>query len=240
MASRTNKPKAGSPRGQSAPRGKRTVGSKAGSSREAKSEGAKSASTKPASKTATKLTLIGGAKGSEQAAKPARAKRINPTAQASQPAPTRPRLVSVSSGIQNTSPSRTSAPPRSAAPAVSQAGPAAGWSPGERGARPDSGRAGDVFGYAAARGAPPASLTLLELNTRVLDLLRQQSQVSFSAMQAVFTATSVAGALRAQADGISRVLDLQKAQWLEMTSAFGRTVEDAARPVRTASLWRVP
>jgi hypothetical protein len=123
---------------------------------------------------------------------------------------------------------------------VSQAGPAAGWSPGERGARPHSGRAGDVFGYAAARGAPPASLTLLELNTRVLDLLRQQSQVSFSAMQAVFTATSVAGALRAQADGISRVLDLQKAQWLEMTSAFGRTVEDAARPVRTASLWRVP
>jgi len=190
------------------------------------------------------LTVVKRAKSSEPAVHAVAAKRVEPAPEVkpadSTPtrAPSRPRLVSVSSGIKKSSSAPVSAPP-SLALAPRPDTRQAGSSRGERDTPHAPQQGGDVFGYATPRGAVPASLSLLEFNTRVLDLLRQQSQVSFSAMQAVLTARSVGDALRAQADGVSRVLDLQKAQWLEMTTAFGRAVEGAAQPVRAASLWRV-
>jgi hypothetical protein len=242
LASRTKKAKGSSSRGQPTPRGKRATGSKAaaGSLRD-KAKAAEPRREKAAPERSATLTVVKRAKSSERTAHAAAAKRVEPATEvksadsAPTRAPSRPRLVSVSSGIQNSSSAPAPAPPSLAiaTPDTRQAGS----SPGERDTAPH--QAGDVFGYATQRGAVPASLSLLELNTRVLDLLTQQSQVSFSAMQAVLTAKSVADALRAQADGVSRVLDLQKAQWLEMTTAFGRAVEGAAQPVRAASLWRV-
>jgi hypothetical protein len=70
--------------------------------------------------------------------------------------------------------------------------------------------------------------------------MRQQSEVSLSALGAVLTARSAADAMRAQTDGLSRTLDLQSTQWNEIARTFRRVVEDAAEPVRAATLWQAP
>jgi hypothetical protein len=93
------------------------------------------------------------------------------------------------------------------------------------------------LGHAAARSAAIATLGLLDLNTRVLDLMRQQSEVSLSAIGAVLTARSVSDAMQAQRDGLSRTLELHSTQWNEIAKTFRRVVDEAAEPVRAASLW---
>jgi hypothetical protein len=130
------------------------------------------------------------------------------------PEPSRPRLVSLP-GAQTTS--------------------ASSASPGSAPEWPGLGGAEGVFGHAAARSAAIAALGLLDLNTRVLDLMRQQSEVSLSAIGAVLTARSISDAMQAQTDGISRTLDLHSTQWNEIARTFRRVVEDAAEPVRAAS-----
>jgi hypothetical protein len=153
--------------------------------------------------------------------------------------PTRPRLVSSSPETPAPSPSASREPAQlTPPPPAPKAFPTA--RPGEREKWSAPGGAEGIFGHAAARSAAIATLGLLDLNTRVLDLMRQQSEVSLSALGAVLTARSAADAMRAQTDGLSRTLDLQSTQWNEIARTFRRVVEDAAEPVRAATLWRAP
>jgi len=152
------------------------------------------------------------------------------------PKPSRPRLVAVPDP-QTASPS--SASPRPAAPPPPRPQMQAPSTSRPAGAHdlPGLGGAEGVLQHAAARSAAIATLGLLDLNTRVLDLMRQQSEVSLSAIGAVLSARSVGDAMQAQTDGLARTLDLHSTQWNEIAKSFRRVVEEAAEPVRAASLW---
>lgn len=94
-------------------------------------------------------------------------------------------------------------------------------------------QASENVGQVVTESASSATRGLVELNGKMFDLWRAQSDAAFRVWRSVMTAGSLAEAVRAQTSGMREVYELTISQWKELAETTGRLVGDTAKSVKT-------
>jgi hypothetical protein len=92
---------------------------------------------------------------------------------------------------------------------------------------------GDTMRNAVSESAAAASRGLVELNGQLLDLMRAQSDATFSVWRSALAAGSVSEAIRLQTSGVRQVYETSAGHWKAMAETAGRTAEAAMRPLQS-------
>jgi hypothetical protein len=92
----------------------------------------------------------------------------------------------------------------------------------------------DTLRNAMALSATAATRGLVELNGKMLDLMRAQSQANFATWRSTLTAGSLSEAIKAQTAGIREAYETTATQWKEVADATARLMGDAAKPLQSA------
>jgi hypothetical protein len=195
----------------------------------------------------SKTTGSRGAPKARSRRAPKKAKRDPRTT----PAPTAP--ASVSEGALNAvagAAEAATAEPRSAAEAASPtprptksasraAKPAAKQSAVPFSAAIETGterarRTGETLRHAAAQSVTVATKGVAEINGKVLDLMRAQSEAALTIWGATLTAGSFAEAITTQSRSVRQACEATAAHWREIAETTTRLIGDAAKPLHSA------
>lgn len=104
-------------------------------------------------------------------------------------------------------------------------------------ARDAIGRARDTresLQQAVAHSATAAAQGMLEVNGKVLDLLRAQSDAAFELWRSTLTARSLSEAVRVQTSGIRQAYEATTSHAKDVAEAATRAIGDAVKPLHSA------
>jgi hypothetical protein len=85
---------------------------------------------------------------------------------------------------------------------------------------------------AAAASANAVAHGFIEINNKVLDLLRAQSDATFALWRSTVEAGSLSDAIRVQSSGVRQAYETTASQWRDIAETTGRVVEEAVKPIR--------
>lgn len=91
--------------------------------------------------------------------------------------------------------------------------------------------AGETTSRAMTDTGSSASRGWIELNGKMLDVLRAQSDAAFAVWRETVTARSFPDAVRAQTTGLQHLYETSTVQWREVAEAAARLMGDAAKPM---------
>jgi hypothetical protein len=75
---------------------------------------------------------------------------------------------------------------------------------------------------------------LIEINGKVLDLVRAQSDATIDLWRSTLAANSFSEAVQAQTSGLRRAYEASATQWREIAETTGRVMSEAAKPFQSA------
>lgn len=93
---------------------------------------------------------------------------------------------------------------------------------------------GDTLRQAVSDSTTATSRGIVELNGKVLDLIRAQGDATIDLWRSAVTAGSVSEALRAQTSGLRQAYETSAAQWKDIAETATRVAAEAARPLQSA------
>ncbi|HEX8666137.1 MAG TPA: phasin family protein [Beijerinckiaceae bacterium] len=93
---------------------------------------------------------------------------------------------------------------------------------------------GDGFREAATASTAASARGFLELNGKVIDLVRAQNDAALDLWRSTLTAGSLSEAIRAQTHGLREAYETTAAGWKDLAETAGRLMGEAAKPLRSA------
>jgi hypothetical protein len=93
----------------------------------------------------------------------------------------------------------------------------------------------EAFRQAVADTATATSRGAIEVNSKVLDAFRAQSDAALDLWRSTLAAGTVADAIRAQTSGTRQVYETTASQWKDIAETTGRWVSAAVKPMQ--SVW---
>ena len=91
---------------------------------------------------------------------------------------------------------------------------------------------GETVRLAMTETAAATARGFVELNGKVLELLRAQSDAAFALWRATLMAGSLSEAVRAQTSGLHHLYETSAQQWKEVAETAARLMDEAARPIQ--------
>lgn len=93
---------------------------------------------------------------------------------------------------------------------------------------------GDTLRQAVSDSTTATTRGIVELNGKVLDLIRAQGDATIDLWRSAVTAGSLSEALRAQTSGLRQAYETTAAQWKDIAETATRIAADAAKPLQSA------
>lgn len=93
---------------------------------------------------------------------------------------------------------------------------------------------GETVRLAVTETAAATARGFVELNGKVLELLRAQSDAAFALWRATLMAGSPSEAVRAQTSGLHHLYETSAQQWKEVAETAARLMGEAAKPIESA------
>jgi hypothetical protein len=93
---------------------------------------------------------------------------------------------------------------------------------------------GETMHRAAAQSAAAATEGLVEINGKVLELMRAQGDAALAIWRSTLTAGSLSEAITTQSRGVRQAYEAAARQWREIAEATTRLIGDAAKPLHSA------
>jgi hypothetical protein len=93
--------------------------------------------------------------------------------------------------------------------------------------------AGETLRQAVAASATATTRGMVELNGKVLDLMRSQTDAAFALWRTTLTAGSLSEAVRVQSAGVRQAYETGAEHWKDIAETTGRLMAEAARPLQT-------
>jgi hypothetical protein len=93
---------------------------------------------------------------------------------------------------------------------------------------------GDSFREAATASTAATTRGFLELNGKVIDLVRAQNDAALDLWRSTLAAGSLSEAIRVQTHGFKEAYEATAAGWKDIAETAGRLMGEAAKPLRSA------
>ena len=93
---------------------------------------------------------------------------------------------------------------------------------------------GDSFREATSASTAATTRGLLELNGKVIDLVRAQNDAALDLWRSTLAAGSLSEAIRVQTHGLKEAYEATAAGWKDIAETAGRLMGEAAKPLRSA------
>jgi hypothetical protein len=93
---------------------------------------------------------------------------------------------------------------------------------------------GDSFREAASASTAATTRGFLELNGKVIDLVRAQNDAALDLWRSTLAAGSLSEAIRVQTHGFKEAYEATAAGWKDIAETAGRLMGEAAKPLRSA------
>lgn len=93
---------------------------------------------------------------------------------------------------------------------------------------------GDSVRQAVSDSTSATTRGIVELNGKVIDLLRAQGDATIELWRSAVTAGSLSEAVRAQSTGLRQAYEATAVQWKDIAETATRVAVEAAKPMRTA------
>jgi hypothetical protein len=91
---------------------------------------------------------------------------------------------------------------------------------------------------AATESATVTTRGVIEVNEKLIDAMRAQSDAAFELWRSALSATSVSEAIRIQTTGARQVYETAASQWKDIAETTGRVLSASVKPIQSA--WTVP
>lgn len=92
---------------------------------------------------------------------------------------------------------------------------------------------GETLRQAMTESAAATTRGAIEINTKVLDLVRAQSEATLALWRSAFTAGSLSEAIEQQSSAARQAYETAALHWKDLADATGRWLGDVAKPLRT-------
>lgn len=99
-------------------------------------------------------------------------------------------------------------------------------------------KTGDALRQAMTDSFSATTRGLIEINGKVVEMVRASSEANLDLWRATFTAGSLPEAVRAQADGLRRACERTAEHWQDLAQTTTRIVGEAWQPLQTAWIIR--
>ena len=93
---------------------------------------------------------------------------------------------------------------------------------------------GESLRQAVTDSTTATTRAFVELNGKVIDLVRAQSDATLDLWRSTLSAGTFSEAIRVQTHGLREVYETTSAQWKDIAETAGRLAAEAAKPLRTA------
>ena len=93
---------------------------------------------------------------------------------------------------------------------------------------------GESLRQAVTDSTTATTRAFVELNGKVIDLVRAQSDATLDLWRSTLSAGTFSEAVRVQTHGLREVYETTSAQWKDIAETAGRLAAEAAKPLRTA------
>ena len=93
---------------------------------------------------------------------------------------------------------------------------------------------GESLRQAVTDSTTATTRAFVELNRKVIDLVRAQSDATLDLWRSTLSAGTFSEAIRVQTHGLREVYETTSAQWKDIAETAGRLAAEAAKPLRTA------
>src|SRR5215212_4594364 len=93
---------------------------------------------------------------------------------------------------------------------------------------------GESLRQAVTDSTTATTRAFIELNGKVIDLVRAQSDATLDLWRSTLSAGTFSEAIRVQTHGLREVYETTSAQWKDIAETAGRLAAEAAKPLRTA------
>src|SRR5215208_3119649 len=93
---------------------------------------------------------------------------------------------------------------------------------------------GESLRRAVTDSTTATTRAFVELNGKVIDLVRAQSDATLDLWRSTLSAGTFSEAIRVQTHGLREVYETTSAQWKDIAETAGRLAAEAAKPLRTA------
>ena len=93
---------------------------------------------------------------------------------------------------------------------------------------------GESLRQAVTDSTTATTRAFVELNGKVIDLVRAQSDATLDLWRSTLSAGTFSEAIRLQTHGLREVYETTSAQWKDIAETAGRLAAEAAKPLRTA------
>jgi hypothetical protein len=193
----------------------------------------------PAVKPRTAKALAAAAATSSRVTAPAAKAVIEAAAAAAAPRRPKPAEAATTKAVLGLQAPAPSAP--KAAPAVAPVPVAAVLQSGADQAREAYARVKattETLRQAAAESATATSRGVVEVNGKLIDAMRAQSDAAFELWRSALSATSVSEAIRIQTTGARQVYETAASQWKDIAETTGRWLAASVKPIQSA--WTPP
>jgi hypothetical protein len=92
----------------------------------------------------------------------------------------------------------------------------------------------EALRQAVTESATAATRGMVEINGRMFDLLRAQSDATFSLWRQTLQAGTLSEAVRAQTSGVRQAYEATASQWKDLAEVTSRVMGDTVRPLQSA------
>jgi hypothetical protein len=93
---------------------------------------------------------------------------------------------------------------------------------------------GENLRQAVQRSSAATTRGMVEINGKVLDLIRAQNEATIDLWRSTLTAPSLSEAVRAHTSGLRHAYEATATQWKEIAETAGRVMGEAAKPLQSA------
>jgi hypothetical protein len=93
---------------------------------------------------------------------------------------------------------------------------------------------GETLRQAVTDSTTATTRAFIELNGKVIDALRAQSEATIDLWRSTLSAGTLSEAIRVQTHGLREAYETSSAQWKDIAATAGRLAAEAAKPLRSA------